>query len=66
MYRKCIYCGVLVITKNVLSVIKINKHGTLMVVIPAQYARDLGITEESSLTCNKVGHSLHYNKVVIE
>lgn len=45
---------------------KFNKNGTLIVVIPAQIARDLGITEESFLACSKVGNSLHYNRVVIE
>lgn len=58
--------GVGKIAKNVLSVMKFNKNGTLIVVIPAQFARDLGITEESFLTCSKVGNSLHYNRVLIE
>ena len=54
------------ITKNILSVFKANKNGSYAVIIPAQFARDLGITEESSLTCSKVGNSLHYNQVVIQ
>ncbi|WP_164888428.1 AbrB/MazE/SpoVT family DNA-binding domain-containing protein [Methanosarcina sp. MSH10X1] len=52
--------------KNILSVFKINKHGSLAVIIPAKEARELGITEKSTLTFTRVGNSLHYTKVVIE
>lgn len=53
-------------SKNVLSVFKINKHGTLAVVIPAHAAKELGITEESTVSFNMSGNSLYYNKVTIE
>jgi antitoxin component of MazEF toxin-antitoxin module len=54
------------IMKNVLSVFKINKHGSLAVIIPAKEAREMGITEKSTLTFVRVGNSLHYSPVVIK
>lgn len=60
------FFGVVNMSKNILSVFKLNKNGTLAVVIPAKEARELGITEKSCLSINKMGNSLHYNPVVIE
>lgn len=57
--------GELVMSKNVLSVFKVNNHGTLAVVIPAREAKELEINENSTLAFSRVGNSLHYNKVVI-
>ena len=52
--------------KNILSVFKINRHGSLAVIVPAKEAREMGITEKSTLTFVRVGNSLHYSPVVIE
>lgn len=52
--------------KNILSVFKINKHGSLAVIIPAKEARELGITEKSMLAFVRVRNTLHYTPVVIE
>lgn len=52
--------------KNVMSVFKINTHGSLGVIIPAKEARELGITEKSTLAFSQVGNSIHYTKVQID
>lgn len=48
------------------KVLKMNTDGSLGIGIPAQFARDLGITCNDYVNMEKVGSCLHITKVKID
>lgn len=47
------------------KIVKTNSTGTIGVNIPKEFVDELGITENSYMNIEKVGNSIHMNRVVL-